>query len=211
MKNLKFIITLFLFGFYSCSDKTVNQEPDTAAVKLNDQAMSLVSFIENPDSSGKAILLLDSATAIDSNYFLGHYHKLMFYSQLNLHSEGFRTLNKLIAMRPYAHDLYLKAGLWYEKTGHSDSSRRYFEESLSICSKISDTMGKKNKDYVMLMGNKAINLIMLGDSLNANSLLTNLYDAIPDDPTFGNAQKEYIKSLMNKSKAELLTSFPATK
>jgi tetratricopeptide (TPR) repeat protein len=173
--------------------------------------MSLVSFIENPDSSKKAIELLDSATKIDSNYFLGHYNKLMFLSQLNRNDESLRTLKRLIVLRPNAHDLYLMGGIWHEKIGNSDSSHKYFEKSLSICNSVLDTMNKKNKDYVMLMQNKAINLIMLDDSLKANILLKNLIDFMPDDPKFGNVEKEYIHSLMGKSKIEMLNSFSARK
>ena len=55
--------------------------------------MTLVKFINNEDSSKKAISLLDKATAIDSNYFLGYYNKLMFLDQLNLF-EDYAFLNK---------------------------------------------------------------------------------------------------------------------
>jgi tetratricopeptide (TPR) repeat protein len=185
----------------------VKRKPDITAVKLNDQAMLLVSFIENPDSARKAIQLLDSATKIDSSYFLAYYNKLMFFSQLNLNDEGLRTLNKLIVLRPYAHDLYMMCGLWYERIGHSDSSQSYFEKSLSICNTVLDSMSIKNKDYFMLVGNKAINLTMLGDSLTANGLLKNLYDSLPEDSKFGNVEKDYIYSLIGKSKSEILKTF----
>lgn len=211
MTTLKFIIVVLIVGLYSCAEKSAKYKPDAAAVKLNNQAISLVSFIKNPDSSRKAIQLLDSATKIDSNYFLGYFNKLMFFSQLNLNDEGLRTLNKLIVLRPNSHDLYMMSGLWYEKIGHSDSSQGYFEKSLSICNTVLDTMGKKNKDYTMLVENKAINLIMLGDSVGANILLKNLLDFVPDDPKFGNVEKEYINSLIGKSKRELLMSFSGTK
>jgi hypothetical protein len=77
---------------------------------------------------------------------------------------------------------------------------------LVICNSALDTMSVTNRDYITLTTNKAINLIMLGDSLNANKILKKLYATQPDDPEFGNAEKKYTQSLMNKNKGQLLDS-----
>lgn len=161
--------------------------------------MTLVAFINNPDSSKKAISLLDKATTIDSNYFLGHYNKLMFYNQLKQFDKAVLTVNKLLQIRPAAHDLYLSGGILYEQLGDTVSSKSYFKKSLAISNSVLDTMSKENRDYEMLVSNKAINLIMLGDQTRANELLKKLYDSQTDEEL-----KKWTASLMNKDKKELL-------
>ncbi len=56
----------------------------------------------------------------------------------------------------------------------------------------------------MLTTNKAINLIMFGDSIQANQILQHLYNVQHDNLEIDNAEKEYTLSLMNKSKAQLI-------
>ena len=65
-------------------------------------------------------------------------------------------------------------------------------------------MNTKNRDFVMLTTNQAINLIMLNDSARANNILKVLYDNQPDAPQFENVEKKYIQSLMNKSKKDVV-------
>jgi len=166
--------------------------------------MTLVAYIENSDSSKKALSLLDKATTIDSTYFLGYSNKLMFYYQLKQFDKAISTNNKLIQLRPNAHDLYMAGGIFYEKVGDTGSSKRYFNKSLTICNAVLDTMNRKNRDFVMLTTNQAINLIMLNDSAKANKVLKDLYESQPDDLEYDNVEKKYIQSLMNKSKKDLI-------
>ena len=201
MTTLKFITIFVLIALYSCGQKPKKCKGDPAAVDLNNKAMTLVRFIDNVDSSKKAISLLDNATSIDSNYFLGYYNKLMFFNQLKQFDKAVLTINKLIQLRPSAHDLYLTGGILYERIGDTISSKKYFEKSLTICNTVLDTMNKTNRDYEMLVGNEAVNLIMLGDEIKANELLKKLYDSQTDE-----ALKKMTLSMMNTSKKELLAS-----
>ena len=204
MTTLKFITAFLLVALYSCGQKPVKHKVDPAAVQLNNQAMTMVRHIDNPDSSKKAISLLDQATKIDSNYFLGYSNKLMFFFQLKQFDKLIQTNNKLILLRPSAHDLYLTGGMFYEQIGDTVSANRYFNKSLTICNAVLDTMNNKNRDFVMLTTNQAINLIMLNDSAKANNILKVLYDNQPDNPQFDNVEKKYIQSLMNKNKKDLV-------
>jgi tetratricopeptide (TPR) repeat protein len=204
MTTLK-LLTVFLFiGLCSCGQSSSKYKVDPAAIELNRQAMTLVPFIDNSDSSQKALKLLDQATTIDSNYFLGHQNKLMFHYQHKQFDKALLTNNRLIQLRPNAHDLYLRSGVLSEQLGDTVNSKNLFNKSLTICNSVLDTMDKKNRDYVMLTTNKAISLIMLGDTQKANSILKTLYANQPDDPEFDNVEKKYIQSLMYKNKYELL-------
>ena len=206
MTTLKFITTFLLIALYSCGQKPAKHKVDPAAVELNNRAMKLVKFIDNADSSKKAISLLDNATSIDSNYFLGHFNKLMFFNQLKQFDKAAETMNECIRIKPFAHDLYLAGGILYERIGDSISSKKFFEKSLAICNTVLDTMNKTNRDYEMLVGNEAVNLIMLGDEIKANELLKKLYDSQTDE-----ALKKMTLSMMNKSKKELLASLTEDK
>jgi hypothetical protein len=88
-----------------------------------------------------------------------------------------------------AHDLYLTAGILHEKVGDTISSKYYFTKSLTICNSVLDTMKTSNRDDAMLVTNKAINLIMLGDSVHASNILNSLYKIQPDNPQFNNVEK----------------------
>jgi len=199
MTTLKFITIFVLIALYSCGQKPAKYKVNPAAVDLNNRAMTLVRFIDNADSSQKAISLLDNATSIDSNYFLGHYNKLMFFNQLKEFDKAVLTINKLIQLRPFAHDLYLTGGILYERIGDTISSKKYFEKSLTICNTVLDTMNKTNRDYEMLVGNKAVNLIMLGDEIKANELLKQLHDSQTDEDL-----RKKTLTMMKKSKKQLL-------
>ena len=113
--------------------------------------------------------------------------------------KGIETINKLIDLRPGANDLYLYGGFFYERIGDTVSSKTYFKKSLEICNKILDTMSNNNRDYGMLVFNKATNLIMLDEEKLAKESLKELYDLQTDE-----VMKEEIQSLMNKTRKELI-------
>jgi tetratricopeptide (TPR) repeat protein len=207
MTLTKILVGLILTALTSCGKTTERQKPDPAAVQYNNQAMALVAYIDNFDSAKKALTLLEKATQIDSNYFLGHSNKLMFYYQLKQFDKALKTNTKLIQLCPNAHDLYLQSGILSFQLGDTISARKYFEKSLSICNAVLDTMQKTNRDFVLLTTNKAINLIYLDDTKQANKLLLTLYDALPSYTEFDKIQKKGVKDLMGKSKKDLLASF----
>jgi len=178
----------------------------------------LVPFTDNPDSCRKALLFLDSATTIDRNDFLAYNNKLMFLYGLKQYNKAIKTVDEMLRLRPNAHDLYTMKGSFYERIGDTVSSKKCFQKSLAICDKVLDTMMKTNRDYMMFVIDKSVNMIMLGDSAKANNILQTLYDNQPDDSVFDNpndsvfdnADKKFILSFMHKSKAELLQPKPDT-
>lgn len=204
MTTLKLIIVFVFFALYSCGQKDSYSKVDVKVARLTNKIIPLVNHVNNPDSCKKALLYLDSATLIDTNCFLCYYNKLMFLSSLKQTKRLFSTIDTCIKLRPDAHDLYLTAGILHESSGDTVLSKTYFKKSLAICNSVLDTMNANNRDYAMLTTNKAINLIMLGDSIQANKLLKHLYDTQQDDLQFDNVEKKYTLSLMNKSKAQLL-------
>ena len=198
MKSLPFIV-LCLSGFlFSCGQSHQKHKPNPAAVRLNDQAIGLEAF-NNMDSLRKALALLDSATSLDSNYFLGYYNKLSVLNQLKDYDRAIQTANHLIRLRPMANDLYSACAILYEKTGDTTAAKTYFTKSLSICNAVLDTMSRKNPSYDMLLLNKSVSMIMLGDSATGNQLLTQLNERHQAD-----GWKELIAPFMGKSRKEII-------
>lgn len=207
MVNLKFIFILFFLGFYSCSPSPTPKYPlPPITLKLHSMAMDLVPYINNNDSCLKAIKLLDSATSLDSNYFLAYYNKVMFLNTLNEYGKAIVAIKNSIRIKPEANDLYMLGGLLYEKVSDSLLAAQYFRESLNICNKILDTMSKGNSDYLMLMSNKVINLIMLGNHSEANKLLKKIYENETDE-----SEKNNILETMSATKAELINKIFSAK
>ncbi len=171
MTKNEVLLIVTLFSLSACDQKSNKAKIDPAAVKLNYLAMDLYVY-QNNDSTSKAIKFLDSATGIDSNYFLGYYDKLMFLNQLKHYDEAIIAINNIIRLRPNANDFYLMGGIFCEKIGDTISSHNYFQNSLAICTEVLDTMNVKNRAYDMLVINKAINQIMLGQQKKGDSLLS---------------------------------------
>jgi tetratricopeptide (TPR) repeat protein len=198
MMTLKFTLILLLVGLFSCGQTGSNHTINPYAKKLNDSAVRM-TFQMNDSSYQKAILLLDQATAIDSNYFVAYYNKLIFQSQLKQYDKALVTSNNLIRIRPMAPDLHLTCGELYEKISDTVSAKYNFQTALSLYDSILDTMSVGNRHYDMLFMNKAIDLIMLGEQIQGHELLKQLYDRQTDEDF-----KDVILSFMNKNRKELL-------
>lgn len=203
MTALKLLILLVFVSFYSCG-QTQKRKTNSDIIRLTTHVVTLANQLNNPDSCKQGLLYLDSATAIDNNCFSCYYEKLIFFFSLKRYDKVFSTLDTCIKLKPNAQDLYLTKGILHERLGDTTLSKPYFKKSLTICNSVLDTMNTNNRDYVTVTTNKAINLIMLGDSTQANQILKHLYDTQPDDPKFDNIEKKYTLSLMNKSRAQLL-------
>ena len=206
MTTIKFILIFLSIALYSCGQKNTKNKVDQAAVKLNYSAMTMVKYLKNADSSQKAIALLDSATTLDTNYYLGYFNKLMFLNSLKQYDKAISTTQNLIRLRPDAHDLYIIGGVFCEKNNDTISSKKYFQKSLAICNVVLDTMSFKNSNYEMIMTNKAVNLIMLNRKAEANTLLKKLVETQSDGE-----MKKITLSMMNLNKNQLIEMYYSDK
>jgi hypothetical protein len=197
MTFLKFVLLFLLISLYSCGQKKYHANPE--ATRLNNKIISLTRYIDNTDSCKKALSFLDSATTIDSNCFTCYYNKLMFLTSLKQYDKAILTINCLIRLKPLANDLYMTGGVFYKKIGDTISSNAYFQKSLTICNSVLDTLNTNDRDHDMLIINKGIDIIILGDQVKGKQILKQLYDRQTDS-----TYKEYIASFMNKSKEQLL-------
>lgn len=202
MKTYHFLVLFLHIALYSCGQKPAGHRTPANAVELNDKIVDLVPHIDNVDSCKKAIAYLDSATTIDSNYFLGHYNKLMFLSTLADYGKCVKTVNHLIRLRPDAHDLYLLGGMYNEAINDTMTAKKYFKKSLHISNSVLDTLNKTNLNYLTFVTNKAAAMIMLGQDAEARVLSKKLYDEQTEE-----LFREMIMVLMNSSRQEILNRY----
>lgn len=203
MNKIRILFFLFSISFYSCAQNKVKTEKiNNAAARFTYKIIPLSHHIENIDSCNKALLILDSATAIDNNCFLCHYNKIIFIKSLKNFDKGIDAINNCIRLKPASHDLYMTAGILYELKGDSVNAAKVFKKSLAICQSVLDTMPVTNSNYIMLASNKAANLIMLKKQDEASRQLQKLYHSQTDD-----LSKQIIGQLMNKSREDIISEF----
>jgi tetratricopeptide (TPR) repeat protein len=202
MNTLKLIGIFILLGFCSCGQTNKRQKTNPEAIKLCTEASKLTFYFEDSDSSKKALNLLDSATLIDSNYYLGHFNKLAFLNTLKLYDRAITTVGNLIRLTPNAHDIYIVRGIFSEKIGDTISSSKDFSTSLEICNKVLDTMNLKHRDFEMITMNKGVNLILLNRSNEANVVLLKLSKTQSEGEL-----KNITLSMINSSKKKLIDKY----
>ena len=147
----------------------------------------------------KAISLLEQAILIDSNYFTAYRNKLSFQIVLKDYNQALKTAIKISQLRPSNPDYYVTIGLLYEIQGDSVSSKKQFIEAEKQYDKMLDTITLSNKNYNMLLMDKAINLIYLGEQQKGNDILKQLYNDQKES-----SLKEMLASYINKSKGEII-------
>ena len=195
---MRLILFLLLFGFVACGQQTKKYIPDKTAVQLNDSAMRLAMHSINDSSYQKVILLLDKATAIDTNYFIAYFNKLSYQFKLKQYNKALETAKHINSIRPNFVDQYVTVGILYEKTGDTITAKKYYDIALNKFNKILDTMSINNKNYDMLSMGKGIDLILAGQQISGNEILKQLYNN-PIDDIF----KEFVSSYVNKSRGEV--------
>lgn len=199
-------LIFFLLSLSGCGQKNVSHQTNSKSADLNYKAMSLAKFISSIDSAQKAIILLDSATAIDSNNYLAYFNKLMFLNKLKQYHKAIITTNNLIRLRPNAHDIYIIGGIFCEKINDTISSKNYFQKSLNICNITLDTMSIENSDYELITMNRAVNLIMLNKNAEANSVLQKLSETQTNED-----MRKISLSMLNINKKDLIELYYSEK
>lgn len=149
----------------------------------------------------RAIALLDQATQIDSNFLTAYANKLSFQLQLKQFDNALQTAYSLNRINPNAPDYYVTIGLLYHIKGDTGSSKEYFTGAAVRYDKILDTMSMANKSYDMLLMNKAVNLVLIGQQKHGNDILKELYERQKDE-----AYREMLALFLNKTKDEIIKS-----
>ena len=193
-EHMKHLTLLFFLGLISCNQ----HKADSKAKQLTDSA---ITIWKNTHDDLKALPLLDQALETDSNYFPALSTKLSFELTSNMPDKALRTAKSLIRIKPEVAEYYTAIGLIYEQKHDTISSKKYFTDAIICYDKKLDTMSKSDKKYDMLLSNKAIDLIFIGEQEEGNKILKEIYDRHTDED-----YREMVKPYMNKSKQEILNN-----
>ncbi|HEU5166634.1 MAG TPA: hypothetical protein VFU29_13885 [Chitinophagaceae bacterium] len=201
MNTPKFSILILLLTLAACgqkSNETKKHIVNAKAKQLNDSAMTLIRYMKD-DSSQKAILLLDEAIKIDSNYFIAYWNKLSLQSQLKQYDKAIATGKEILKLNKSPYYNFLIATFYY-RLGDTTSANNYFKKTLTMCDTVLDTMSTKNKaTYEVVVMNKGVSLIFLGHEEEGNKILKQFYDNQTDT-----AYRVWTGAFMNKTKEEIL-------
>lgn len=151
------ILGLIIAGLHSCTNgqpgNSKKHIEDSKARQLNDSAIKLIG---KGGSYEQAILLLNKATEIDSDYFTAYWNKIAYQNKLKKYSSALKTATELNRLRPNMPEYYVTVGMLAEKTGDTISCNKYYKDGLAHFNNILDTMNEKSKNYGTFMMDKAI-------------------------------------------------------
>jgi len=172
----KLWILLFIGYLLGCKSNKYGYDPN--AIKLNDTAVNreMSSVGNDCDVLKNSITLLDSAIKIDNNYIIAYRNKFNFQLKLGRYKDAVVTGKRIIKLDP--NDIYYKLyiGIANEKTGDTTAAKRFYNEGLSFCNKVTDTMNIHNKSRDYFVREKAMYLILLYQQPKANDILKMRYD-----------------------------------
>jgi len=200
------LLLLFLLASLTACGQSEIKKPkvNPEAKRLNDSAFKIIAATWDYQ---KGLELLDLATRIDSNYFLGFSNKLAFQLQLKRYNDALISAKQLVRIRPNAPEPYTIAGVLYCMLGDTVTSKEYFQNALIYDDKILDTMNKSNKErYATFLMGKAINLILIGEEEKGKTILRQLYEQPVFSGELDKMFKENLNSFINKSRREIIAS-----
>src|SRR4051812_13855444 len=95
----KFFFYLLLLAFVSCDSEKPKRKINPQARALNDTAC-MISRSGKAEDVLRAITLLDSATAIDPDYFTAYWNKMAFLNETKQYSRSLRAVKELNRLHP---------------------------------------------------------------------------------------------------------------
>ncbi|MDR1679191.1 MAG: hypothetical protein LBR81_05365 [Prevotellaceae bacterium] len=195
MKLIPYILFLF---FIACNGTNTQNK----AQQLNDSAVSM-SLLGDTAKVTAAIELLNKATAMQSDYYVAYWNKLIFQRQLGLMDDAFSTLKIMEQLNPENPDLKTMLGSVYEKYKKDtiQAVNKYKEADL-LYKSILDTLSSESISYQNMLINYAINTKLLGQENNAKTILT----SIIQDSNNEDFNELIDASLVRKTRIELLES-----
>ncbi len=179
-----------------------NYKSDPRAILLNDSALKI--YKSQAGGEIKAILLLNKATAIDSNCFEAYWNKSALLMDLKRYSEAIVAGKQMIRLNTKNPDLYPSVGIGYELIGDSVSAAYYYQESIVLTNSILDTMKRTNQYYPWNLYRKGITMVLLGHQQEGIELTNEAYDL--EIKQANRNGYNYYMNLLNKTRGEILES-----
>ncbi len=170
-----------------------------AAWHLYDSAMNI--YHPKPDSSNavKAILLLNQAISIDTNCDIAIRSRMHLCRTVNNWPLGLESAFLLRKKYPMETDILLTIGHFYDWNHDPINAQQFYKKALVEYSKTLDKNKIKNDIINEMELERAICMIMMGDSKKGQKKMNETYNAIIDG-----TMKFRVEKYLNKSRNQLL-------
>lgn len=177
----------------------VPQNVPEEAKRLNDSAVSLIiGTFGDSTNYAKALVLLRKAVSIDSNYYYGHYHKLMCENYFKMYDSALVTSLHLLRIRESL-EHYSIVGVSYDKLGDSVKAADYYMQSLKITEAVLDTMTPNISTWPAAKMNEISVLILLNRKQESKEAIDEAVAAIQDTLC-----QNYFKGMKSLSRNDLI-------
>lgn len=115
----------------SCRDKIKERSYNPKAIELNNRAMDIYSInVGNPDSTKKAIQLLDAAITLDSTYYVAYGNKSTILCGLGDEVGSLEVLKKILSIDSSILELKMGMGFMLEKMGKLNEANIIYKSVL---------------------------------------------------------------------------------
>ena len=163
--------------------KALNTEFNSRAIKLNNRAIDLYSYVGGEPVSKRDSLLLDSALVllnkaikIDTQYYLAYANKAMILSKFKKYPEAIEVLSYIVRIRPNYAEGFANQGFLYEKTGNYEKAvAKYHEAIEAYLRRLNEPY--KIIDRVNIQADIAFMLLFLDGKDKALQLIPKLSDS----------------------------------
>jgi tetratricopeptide (TPR) repeat protein len=177
MKKTALLLAIVIGVSCNSNQEDAKYKPNPKAIELNKQGMLL--YIDNKNDSvliDSAISLLNKATKIDSNYYLGFLNKIPLLFQQKKFKELLLTTKKLQKLNPHNADHIMQEGLAFKKLGDNSKAIKLFQIANQLSIKNFET------DYNIDIGIQLITSYLLLDKKNeAKKVLQDLKKDFPEN------------------------------
>jgi len=183
-KKTPIITTVLALLLFACnSSKNQELTPSrTTAIELNNRAMNICTnskFETNPSAKLKeAVLTIDSAIAIDQNYYQLYLNKASILFALKDYETGLETLNTVSLLKKNLVEAISTQGFVYEKLGKYNIAKQYYEKAISIY----DQLITENPSNVSAKVNRAFIILLLKGKDSALYTINDILKQHPNDP-----------------------------
>jgi len=197
----RLLILLFAGCLFGCKSKAQKIAIKPEAIKLNKIAMdTLIKGADRVKALAAAVTLLNKATEIDSNYFIGYSNKFSYQTELKEYDKALITGKRMMKLRPNNVTIKMQVGIVYEKTGDKVAAIQCYNQGLSIYDKLLDTMNVNNPAYKELLFEKASDLVLLHQEQKGYSIMRELYDKEANTDI-----KQMYKQYINMSREDMIS------
>lgn len=190
LKNMYWLIMLSTVLFTCIPQQEKKDYKNKSAIAINNNAMDLYAASRFSDSNSTkdlhlAVLMLDSAIAMDKQYHQAYLNKASVLFALHSYEEGLKTLKAVVQLRPNLVEAISIQGFVYEKLGKYETAKEYYRKAISTY----DGLIQENTNNVSAKTNRSFILLLLEGRDSAIYDINRVLEQHPNDSTIRMVQQ----------------------